>query len=74
MDNSRFSKRNPWSKGSRILATDSVILSEDEVARALVGDEKDARHGDVIDGVRNGLIMSAGLWAMLICLGLYFFR
>ncbi len=71
MDNPRFSNRSSLKGVNQILVTDSVILSEDTVTSALVGDEENACRGDVIDGLRNGLILSAGIWALLIVLGLF---
>jgi hypothetical protein len=70
----RLSKRSSFNGGSQTLVTDSVILSEDEITRAQIGDGEETCRGDVIDGLRNGLILSAGFWALLIVLGLFIFR
>ncbi len=48
-----------------LLVTDSVVLDEEFVAKSLAADETDAPHGDVIDGLKYGLIMSICIWAVI---------
>ena len=48
-----------------LCGTNSVILDERFVSRALNGEKTDTSEGDVIDGVRNGLIIGAAIWTLL---------
>ncbi len=47
------------------LVTDSVVLDEESVAKDLAADETNVPRGDVIDGLKYGLIVSICIWAVI---------
>jgi hypothetical protein len=55
-------------------ATDSVVLRETAVGKALRGNEDQIHRGDVIDGVRNGMILSGLIWLILFAVAKYVFN
>ena len=66
MANSRFRSTSHLGIPNDLLVTDSVVLDEEAVAEALAADETDAPRGDVIVGLKYGLIMGAHIWAVII--------
>jgi hypothetical protein len=57
-----------------LLVTDSVVLDEEAVAETLAADETDAPRGDVIDGVKYGLIFSTCIWAVIFLTAYFVFH
>ena len=57
-----------------LLVTDSVVLDEESVAKALAADETDSPRGDVIDGLKYGLIMSTCIWAVIFLTAYFVFQ
>ena len=50
------------------VATDSVVLNEIEVAKDLKRNQNDTHDDDLIDGLKNGLTIIAGVWIILFLL------
>ncbi len=50
------------------VATDSVVLDEIEVAKDLKRNQNDTRDDDLIDNLKNGLSIIAGVWIILFLL------
>ena len=61
-------KPNPGHMGSQVLVIDGAMLEETAVA-----DFSRRGGGDIIDGLRMGLLLSAIIWAGLIILGVFIF-
>ena len=57
-----------------LLVTDSVVLDEEAVARTLAADETDMPRGDVLDGLKYGLIMSICIWAVIFLTAYFVFQ
>ena len=74
MGNRRSRAERSLSNLNSSLVTDSVILCEQDVTVAINDPEDRATRGDVIDGLRNGLIFSAVIWAALILAWLLILR
>jgi tetrahydromethanopterin S-methyltransferase subunit E len=51
---------------TQLLATDSVVLHEADVRAAIHAIEDEAKQGDVLAGLRYGIVMSAVLWVALL--------
>ena len=58
---------------TQVLATDSVILRERDVTAAINAVHDEPEGGDVLRGLRYGLLFSAILWAALVAGGLLLF-
>ena len=64
---------------SRLLATDSVVLDERDVQRAIYAIESQSKQGDLpkqgdaLDGLRYGIVLSAALWVTLLLGGFLLF-
>lgn len=58
---------------NQLLATDSVVLHEREVTAAINAVEAEAKQGDVLDGLRYGILFSAVLWAAILLSGFLLF-
>jgi hypothetical protein len=58
---------------NQLLATDSVVLQEREVIAAINAVEAEAKQGDVLDGLRYGILLSALLWAAILLSGFLWF-
>ncbi len=50
------------------VATDSVVLDEIEVAKDVKRNQNDTRDDDLIDNLKNGLSIIAGVWIILFLL------
>ncbi len=50
------------------VATDSLVLDEIEVAKDLKRNQNDTRDDDLIDNLKNGLSIIAGVWIILFLL------
>jgi hypothetical protein len=57
----------------QLLATDSVVLHERDVTAAINAVEADSKQGDVLDGLRYGMLFSAVLWAAILLSGFLLF-
>ena len=62
------SKPNSRQMGNRVLVTDGAMLEETAVA-----DLSRRGGGDILEGLRMGLFLSAIIWAGLIILGVFIF-
>ena len=71
MGNHRSKAGSSFSDINLSLVTDSVILSQTYVNEAINGSDEGADGGDIIDGLRNGLLFSAAIWIALIFAGLF---
>jgi hypothetical protein len=58
---------------NQLLATDSVVLQEREVTAAINAVEAESKQGDVLDGLRYGILFSAVLWAAILLSGFLLF-
>ena len=56
------------------LVTDSVVLHQKHVEEVLRVDEAGAYDGDVIDGMRIGILISLPIWLLLIGAASFVFR
>jgi hypothetical protein len=72
MAGSRYKAPRSSRPSAHSFALDSGVLDEGSVAEAL-GHKNKRRHGDVIDGVRNGLIVGTGMWIGLFLVVRLFF-
>ncbi len=50
------------------VATDSVVLDEIEVAKDLKRNQNDTHDDDLIDNLKDGLSITAGVWIILFLL------
>ncbi len=64
---------------TRLLATDSVVLDERDVQTAIYAIEAERqqgdlpKQGDVLNGLRYGIVLSAALWVSLLLGGFLLF-
>ncbi len=58
---------------TQVLATDSVVLREQDVTAAIKAVEESAAQGDVLDGLRYAVVLSAVLWVAIIVGGFFLF-
>ncbi len=58
----------PNQKFGDSVATDSVVLDEIEVAKDLKRNQNDTHDDDLIDGLKNGLTIIAGVWIIFFLL------
>jgi hypothetical protein len=56
------------------IATESAVLRESVIRQALRRDEQETHHGDVIDGIRNAVIVSGLFWLVLFAVARYGFN
>lgn len=74
MASSRHRVTSPFPRSDHGLALDSGVLDERSVAKALARKGKEKTPGDVIDGLRNGLIVGAGMWiGIFLVVRIFFF-
>ncbi len=74
MANSRFRITNHLGLPNGRLVPDSNVLDEEFVTKALAADETDAPRGDVIRGLKYGLIMSTCFWAVIFLTAYFVFQ
>ncbi len=74
MANSRLKISSYLGPPNDLLVTDSVVLDEEFVAKALAANETDAPRGDVIDGLKYGVIISICIWAVIFLTAYFVFQ
>jgi hypothetical protein len=74
MADSRFRSTSHLGLPNALLVTDSVFLDEEAVAEALAADETDVPRGDVSAGLKNALITSTYIWAVIILTAYFVFQ